>query len=174
MLSCVSRACGLMGHHKGSTSSPLTLHLAHLRGAEIWNQNIKSRDERESRSRQNIHSQTPPLAHVQFIPHTHVLWLELQIHTLQQCSGYIFRSNASQYSPAEASTLILQTSSALVGCSSVLCDWKRECFLCVLKYASAASVASRDFFCQTQLNKKDLHLSGRGVGAHWDASYAKL
>lgn len=114
MLSCLSRACGLMGHHQGTTSSPLTLHLAHLRGAEIWNQNIKSRDEKESLSRQNMHSQTPPLAHVQFIPHTHILRLELQIHTLQQCSGYIFRSNASQYSPAEESALILQSSSVLV------------------------------------------------------------
>lgn len=168
MLSCVSRACGLMGHHQGSTSSPLTLHLAHLRGAEIWNQNIKSRDERESPSRQNMHSQTPPLAHVQFIPptHTHVLRLELQIHTLQQCSGYIFRSNASQYSPAEESALILQASSALVFLLDVpLCfvTGKRERFLCVLKYASAASVASRDFFCQTQLNERPSSFwEGRG------------
>lgn len=113
MLSCLSQACGLMGDHQGSSSSPLTLHLAHLRGAEIWNQNIKSRDERQSLSRQNMHRQTPSLAHVQFIPHTHIL-LELQIHTLQQCSGYIFRSNASQYSPAEESALILQSSCALM------------------------------------------------------------
>jgi len=61
-----------------------------------------------------MHRQTPSLAHVQFIPHTHILWLELQIHTLKQCSGYIFRSNASQYSPAEENALIPQSSCALV------------------------------------------------------------
>lgn len=174
MLSCMSQACELMGHHQGSTLSPLTLHLAHLRGAEIWNQIIKIRDERESLRRQNMYSQTPPLAHVQFIPHTQVLWLELQKHTLQQCSGYIFRSNASQYSPAEESALILQASSALVGCSSVLCDWKRERFLCVLKYASAASVASRNFFCQTQLNERLFWEGQRGPPRRVTRDFVKI
>lgn len=173
MLSWMSRACELMGHHQGSTSSPLTLHLAHLRGAEIWNQIIKIRDERESLRRQNMYSQTPPLAHVQFIPHTQVLWLELQKHTLQQCSGYIFRSNASQYSPAEESALILQASCALVGCSSVLCDWKRELSLC-LKICLCCFCSKSQFLLSDATEWKTFIFFGRGKGAHQDASHATL
>lgn len=122
MLSRLSRAGRLMVDHQGSTSSPLTLHLAHLRGAEIWNQNLKENWESE----QTKHARSNSSTLMYSLSHTR----KLQTRALRRCSGYICRWNASQHSPAQKSVLILPASIALL-CSC----WM---FLCALRLKKRA------------------------------------